>query len=97
MPKKSVGPSRYVKIPGTVFKWIEKYGGKEMKNIIKQCRQTPNLWNKSWLIVVLTYVVIWYPLSSQFFYVGTRYYDIIANNNCNIGDCMLVWLPNGMW
>ena len=43
LPKKSVGPSRYVKIPGTVFKWIEKHGGKEMKNIIKQCRQIPNL------------------------------------------------------
>ena len=43
LPKKSVGPSRYVKISGTIFKWIEKHGGKEMKNIIKQCRQIPNL------------------------------------------------------
>ena len=43
LPKKSVGPSRHVKIPGTIFKWIEKHGGKEMKNNFKQCRQIPNL------------------------------------------------------
>ena len=37
LPKKSVNPSRYVKIPGTIFKWIDQNGGKEMKNMIKQC------------------------------------------------------------
>ena len=43
LPKKSVKPSRYVKIPGTIFKWIEQNGGKEMKNMIKQCKQIPKL------------------------------------------------------
>ena len=37
LPKKSVHPSRYAKIPGIIFKWIEQNGGQEMKNMIKQC------------------------------------------------------------
>ena len=41
--QKSVKPSRYAKIPGSVFKWIEQNGGKEIKTMIKQCKQTPNL------------------------------------------------------
>ena len=43
MPKKSVKPSRYAKIPGSIFKWIEQNGGKEIKTMIKQCNQTPDL------------------------------------------------------
>ena len=37
LPKKSVKPSRYVTIPGIIFKWIEENGGEEMENMIKSC------------------------------------------------------------
>ena len=37
LQKKSVIPSRYVKISGTIFKWLKKEGGPELKKMIKKC------------------------------------------------------------
>ena len=33
----SVKPSKYVAIPGVIFKWIEEKGGKEIEDWIKKC------------------------------------------------------------
>ena len=38
LKKKSVRPSRFVAIPGTIFQWIRQKGGQEMKIQINNCR-----------------------------------------------------------
>ena len=35
--KKSVVPSKYVKISGPIFKWLQKEGGSALKKMIKKC------------------------------------------------------------
>ena len=35
--KNSVKPSKYVAIPGVIFKWIKEKGGKEIEDWIKKC------------------------------------------------------------
>ena len=34
---KSVLPSRYVKISGAIFKWLQEEGGPELKKMIDKC------------------------------------------------------------